>query len=124
MAKKTKDDLEEPGLTDATSGKSGSRWMDSSLGSAPSAAEAEKAVAKAMAAEKTAVPEVPAEPKPTVPIRVFQQVSGVKPAEFRAFAVYAAREDMRPCSIPEWRERYATFCAMPTAKMQRFRPAR
>lgn len=116
MAKRPRKPLDEPGLTDPDSGSTGSPTPAESmnkpeLGSAPKPAEAEAAVAVA-ASEETAKPE-PERVLPSVPLRVFAGVSGVKPDLFRPFSVYATREEMRPCPIPEWKERYKAFLSKP-----------
>ncbi len=121
--------LEEPGLTDVETGATGSptpsEHLDQpTLGSSPTPAQAEAAVERAKA---EAAAKVDKESKPVlsaVPLRVFRQVAGVKVAEFRSFEVYVQREEMRPCTIPEWRDRFQAFRSMPTKKLKRFTPAR
>ncbi len=121
---KRKSGLSSPGITDET-GDSGSPTPteDTILGSAPTGGEAEaatkKAKADAVVAEDKAKKEEPARQLTSVPLRVFGQLSGLKPDQFRPFATYAAREAMRPCPIPEWKTRLEAFRNKPTPQLKR-----
>jgi hypothetical protein len=79
------------------------------LGSAPSAAEAE-----VLAAAPIPKPKKQPEPtKPSVPLRVFGALGTIKPDQFKAFSAYVRLEELRPCPILEWRERYEAFLRKP-----------
>ena len=115
MAKKSeKSELKTPGLTDESGNDGSSKSLDTSpasLGSAPTPAEAE-AAAKA-GASKPKTQEAPEPKKPSVPLRVYAVVSGIKPDQIQAFARYAQREEMRPCPVVEWKSRYEAFLQKP-----------
>ncbi len=120
--------LEAPGVTDADTGSTGSptpaeHLNQPTLGSSPTPAQAEVAMARA-AAEGVTEKAKPKRQLSSVPLRVFRGIAGVKPAEFRSFEVYVAREEMRPCTIPEWRIRFEAFRNKPTKALKRFKPAR
>ncbi len=103
--------LKPPGLTDqeGNDGSSQSLETPARLGSAPTAAEAEAAT-KSKVESKTAAA---APTKPSVPLRVYAEVSGIKPDQIKAFARYAQLEEMRPCPIPQWKDRYEAFLQKP-----------
>ncbi len=113
MAKKSeKPELKTPGLTDESGNDGSSKSLDTSpvfLGSAPTPKEAEDA-AKPKDKPKN---EVAQPKKPSVPLRVYATVSGIKPDQIQAFAMYARREEMRPCPVLEWKDRYETFLLKP-----------
>ncbi len=116
MAKRTKDELKSPGITDGGAPGSATETAihdQPTLGSAPTPAEAEAAVAKAQAKEDAPAPE-PKRQLSSIPLRVFAQVSGLKPDQFVPFAGYAKREEMLPCPVPEWHERLKAFRNKPT----------
>ena len=101
-----------PGMTDEFGNDGSSQSLDTSpatLGSAPTAAEAEDAT-KSKAKPKN---DAPVPKKPSVPLRVYATVSGIKPDQIQAFAMYARREEMRPCPIPQWKDRYEAFMQKP-----------
>ncbi len=119
MAKrKGKDELRPVGMTDEHGDDGSSKSLDlvppapPTLGSAPTPAEAETAAKKEDPAA-AAASEAPARLKPSVPLRVFAAVSGIKPDQFQAFARYAAREEMRPCPVTEWKEHFEAFLKKP-----------
>jgi len=100
-----------PGLTDPSTGSDGSSPLSSpSLGSAPTPAKAEAA---AKIKPKAPAP-APEPPKPSVTLRVFQSLSGVKPSQFAGFMRFAQLEEMRPCPVAEWQQRYQDFLKRPT----------
>lgn len=116
--RRDKEDLAEPGLTDEN-GNTGSptpteAMNQPTLGSSPTPAEAEKAVGTAGKEAEGKPEEAPKRELPSVPLRVFGSVSGIKADQFQPFARYAFREEMRPCPIPEWKERYTAFQNKPT----------
>jgi hypothetical protein len=80
-----------------------------SLGSAPTPEEAEKAV-EAQAEKAKEPPPKKVEPSQSVvPFRVYAALSGLKETKLKPFAFYVRKEEMKPCSVPEWRERYDAF---------------
>jgi len=91
---------------------------DASLGSAPTAAEAEKAVQKAEA-EKTKEAAPPPAPKPVVPFRVFASLSGMKADQLAAFASFVRREELRAMSVEDWRATFAAFRARPVKSLRK-----
>ena len=111
MAKKRGNtELKTPGLTDEAGNDGSSKSLDiPTLGSAPTAKEAEAAV-KVKPKSKIALPPPT---KPSVPLRVYATISGIKPDQIQAFAMYARREEMRPCPVPEWKNRYEAFLQKP-----------
>lgn len=120
MAKRSKDaGLSAPGLTD-DAGDRGSPTPVESLGSAPSAKEAEEAIKRTKKAEAIAVEtaKAPERKLTAVPLRVFAQLSGLKPDQFQPFGAYAVREEMRACTVPEWRGRLEAFQSKPTPKLK------
>ena len=60
-----------------------------------------------MIAENTTI--MPAPIKPSVPLRVFATVSGIKADQFKPFAMYAERQKMKPCPVTEWHTRFESF---------------
>ena len=58
-------------------------------------------------------PPTDAEKKPSVPLRVFASLSGVKRDQFTPFEKYARREGMLPCPVAEWHERFQQFLKKP-----------
>lgn len=110
---KKRSELKTVGLTDGQgndgSSPSGVDPSIRNLGSAPSAAEAE--VLAYTAAPK---PKKPTEPvRPSVPLRVFAALGTIKPDQLKAFAAHVRLEELRPCPIPEWGERYEVFLRKP-----------
>ena len=111
VKRKSKDDLQTPGMSDGSgnTGSSPSTGAPATLGSAPTPQEAEVAVKK----KNVAQPTLPAERKPSVPLRVFAGVSGIKPDQFQAFGRFAKLEEMRPCPVTEWKTRFEAFLNRP-----------
>lgn len=114
---KSKKDLKAVGITDGD-GMAGSSTETAlqdqpSLGSSPTPAEAEAAVTQAKKGTDEPTPEAPRQLS-SVPLRVFGQISGLKPDQFVPFAKYAQREQMLPCPVPEWKKRLKDFQNKPT----------
>ncbi len=110
MGGKKSEKLKPPGIADKDGNDGSSQSLDTPyLGSAPTAAEAED-VAKPKDKPKVKVVEPK---KPSVPLRVYAAISGIKPDQIQAFAMYAKREEMRPCPVPEWKGRYEAFLQKP-----------
>ena len=59
------------------------------------------------------IPEIHVEALPTVDLRVFIAVSGVKPDQMGGFSYYAKATKLGPLSIPKWREAYQEFLDKP-----------
>lgn len=111
--RKKRTELKAVGLTDdqGNDGSSSSEIDPSiqNLGSAPSAAEAETAIRVTVSKPKD-----PPEPRrPSVPLRVFGALGIIKPDQLKAFNVHVRLEELRPCPIPEWKERYEAFLRKP-----------
>lgn len=87
-------------------------------GSAPTPQGLEAAAAQEEKREAaTAANVTPVEPtKPSVTIQVFRAVSGIKPDVFAGFARFVQREELRPCPVKEWHERYEAFQKRPVKR--------
>ncbi len=122
MGKRKSGSLSNPGVTDESGNPGSPTPPEPSLGSAPTAKDADdldKANKKANAETASAKKEEPKRQLTSVPLRVFGQLSGLKPDQFRPFYSYATREEMRPCPVPEWHTRLEAFKSKPTPQLNR-----